>query len=224
MNSKLRRGLRNLASALITIMICVMSVFAIINVVFNFVYIRSEVYQQSMQPTLNQNIKGDEPGDIVYCNKYSQIRRGDIVIASVKWHNKYIIKRLVGIPGDEIEIVDNGNYSYSLLVNNELVYSRSVGDKGEADKVALTNYYNSYKSFLNNNKSNVLIRDDGTRVIKLNENDYFLMGDNWAKSTDSIEHGPEGRNSILGRVEIIIRKGENRYIEMGRNILRMLLY
>lgn len=226
MNSKIKRGLRNTFSALITILICVMSVFAIINVTFNFVYIRSEVHQSSMQPTLNKYTKGDEAGDTVYCNKFSKLQRGDIVIASVQWYSEYIIKRLVGMPGDELEIIDEGN-KYSLYVNRELMYSRdkilNPSNMEELEKQAgLDEKYNSYLGYLTKHPESVGERENGDKFILLGDDEYFLMGDNWSKSTDSIDHGPAKRSQILGRTEMIIYQEENKFIALCKNMARIL--
>ncbi len=222
MNTKLRRGIRNLLVALITIMICVMSFFAIINITFNFVYIRSDVYEFSMQPTLNKDVtKSGVAGDVVYFNKYSEIKRGDIVIADCWWNDRKVVKRLVGTPGDKIQIKDEGE-NYGLYVNDELFYltrKTSISDHGKLG--GSTAKYYDYLAYLNNSEFQETVETDekGNKYIRLRENDYFLMGDNWAESTDSIEYGVEKRNSIYGRAEIIIYVGENRFFSMVKHML-----
>ena len=53
----------------------------------------------SMEPTLTS-------GDIVLLSKTTSFDRGDI--CGYAWHNKILVKRVIGIPGDWIEIDTNG--------------------------------------------------------------------------------------------------------------------
>ena len=53
----------------------------------------------SMEPTLKN-------GDIVLLNKTTSFERGDI--CGFAWNNKILIKRVIGIPGDWIEIDTDG--------------------------------------------------------------------------------------------------------------------
>ena len=64
-------------------------------------------------------------GDIMLLNKLnydeSKIERFDIVV--VKYNNKHIIKRVIGLPGDEIEYIDN------MLYINGKVYTEKFLDE-----------------------------------------------------------------------------------------------
>ena len=53
----------------------------------------------SMEPTLKN-------GDIVLLNKTTSFERGDI--CGFAWNNKILIKRVIGVPGDWIEIDQDG--------------------------------------------------------------------------------------------------------------------
>ena len=60
----------------------------------------------SMEPTLKN-------GDIVLLNKTTSFDRGDI--CGFAWNNKILIKRVIGLPGDWIEIASDG----TVYVNGE---------------------------------------------------------------------------------------------------------
>ena len=58
-----------------------------------------QIEGSSMEPTLHN-------GDIVLLNKTTNFGRGDI--CGFAWNNKILIKRVIGIPGDWIEIDTDG--------------------------------------------------------------------------------------------------------------------
>ncbi len=64
-----------------------------------------QVYGKSMDPTLTA-------GDIVVAVKTSNIEQGDIIAVDV--NNKLLVRRVIGVGGDEIHIAENGTVS----VNN----------------------------------------------------------------------------------------------------------
>ncbi len=81
-----------------------------------------EIYGSSMNPTL-------ENGDIVVCVKTTNLKRGDI--CGMYYNNHLLVKRVVGLPGDSIEMDEAGN----LFVNGEYVDEPYVSEKilGECD-------------------------------------------------------------------------------------------
>lgn len=167
-----------------------------------------------MQPTLNTHANSQtEDWDTIYINKFKQFSNEDIVVAKVSWYSEAIIKRLIGKPGDIIEI-KNTDDKYELYVNNKFVYDKEKTYKSSHGTIGGTNaYYDKYLAFLTSDqfKKNVYEKSDGTKCIILNENEYFLMGDNWAESTDCIEHGPVKKNNIVGKVDLVISKDENKF-------------
>ena len=76
----------------------------------------------SMEPTLSS-------GDIVLLTKSSHFKRGDL--CGFTWNNKLLIKRVIGLPGDMIEIDTDGN----IYLNGEKMEEPYVEQKalGECD-------------------------------------------------------------------------------------------
>ncbi|MCP5104602.1 MAG: signal peptidase I [bacterium] len=99
------------------------------------------------------------------------IERFDIVVLR-KPNNpkKSIIKRVIGLPGETVEIREGDVY-----INSKKLKQR----------------------FLNENK-NFPYRPDNMRPQKLREDYYFVMGDNRAVSHDSRSFGPVPRKYIYG--------------------------
>ena len=101
----------------------------------------------SMNPTL----KNDE---VLLCNKLADIERGDIV--AFYYNSKVLIKRVIGLPGDVIDIAEDG----TVYVNGEMLDEPYVSALafGEADQEF---------------------------PVQVQESRYFLCGDNRPISIDS---------------------------------------
>ncbi|MGN0613517.1 MAG: signal peptidase I [Porcipelethomonas sp.] len=69
----------------------------------------------SMEPSLGSD-------DIVVCKKNSDFERGDII--AFYFNNKILLKRVIGLPGDIINISDSGE----VTVNNEVISEPYVTD------------------------------------------------------------------------------------------------
>ncbi len=127
--------------------------------------------------------------------KYSEPKRGDIVVfRSVEDPKIFLIKRVVGLPGDALEIT-----SRTLKINGNSISSEA----GKADPSY--NYRvenldgNSHVIAYEKNQSN----DDEPRKILVPTNHYFMMGDNRDNSSDSRVWGPLPHDNILGRASLI---------------------
>ncbi len=52
------------------------------------------------------------PGDKLYVNKIfdiEKVKRGDILVFKSEELDKYLVKRLIGLPGETVEIMENGD-------------------------------------------------------------------------------------------------------------------
>ena len=142
-------------------------VIVVVILLFVFIVGIQQVIGPSMEPTLNQ-------GDVVIINKliYKNVRgikRNDIVI--IQEEEKNMIKRIIGIPGDNIEYKDN-----YLYINGE-----------------------KYKeSFL---KNEVITEDFKLSDIgyeKIPDGYYLVLGDNRENSKDSRNFGLVSKKDIVG--------------------------
>lgn len=104
--------------------------------------------------------------------RFEDPQRGSVVIIRYpKDSSKFFIKRLIGFPGEAVEI------------RNGIV---SVRPNDSAESVELKENYVVYKK-------------DENFSIKLGENEYFVMGDNRAGSSDSRAWGPLPKEYIIGQ-------------------------
>lgn len=149
------------------------AIIIIVLFVKNYIVAPIQVNGISMEGTLHD-------GDIMILNKLQYKRNGvdrfDIVV--IKTDNSHIIKRVIGLPGDTVEIIDN-----KLYVNGKL-YKESYLDKG-----TVTEDFN-LRELLDENK--------------VPKNSYFVLGDNRDDSLDSRILGFINEDDIEGIASLTI--------------------
>jgi signal peptidase I len=124
---------------------------------------------QSMEPNF-------EEGDYLIIDELSyRLRnpeRGEVIVFKnpVNPSQKFI-KRIIGLPGETIEIKDG----------------KIIISKGESFVLDESQYLNFYFT-------------SGEMKITLGENEYFVLGDNREFSFDSRRFGPLRKKEIIGRV------------------------
>ncbi|MEN3028755.1 MAG: signal peptidase I [Aquificaceae bacterium] len=157
----------------------------------------------SMKPTLLV-------GDFILVNKLvyrlSEPRRGDVVV--FRWPvNPQIdfIKRIIGMPGDIIEIRGE-----KVFINGQEVPTRFVERLREDGAVKLI-----YEETLPNGvKHRIALYENSpfprkdVHYIRIPEGHYFVMGDNRDNSEDSRYWGLLPRENIVGKAFVIYFSGE----------------
>ncbi len=134
--------------------------------------------------------------------------RGDVAVFKNPVAPKIdFVKRVVGLPGDTIQM-RNGR----LFINQELVTRDLVGPTDYRDKYGIVKRAISYRETLPNGRSYEILEEsdsspaDNTRVYKVPAGYYFALGDNRDNSTDSrfLNHvGPIPAENFVGRAEIL---------------------
>lgn len=123
-----------------------------------------QVSGTSMEPTL-------EDGDIILLLKSGQFETGDL--CGFYWQNKLLLKRIIGVPGDVINIDANG----TVYVNNKAIAEPYLTKKA-------------------------LGKCDITLPYQVPENRYFVLGDHRTTSIDSRSSliGCIEEDQIVGKV------------------------
>jgi signal peptidase I len=139
-------------------------------------------------------------------------KRGDVAVFKLPRDNSTdYIKRVIGLPGDEIQMIDG-----VLYINRKAVPKRRVGNFTAKSESGLTYQIPKYEETLPNGvKYAVLDAEpnapfDNTRVFKVPAGHYFMMGDNRDNSTDSRAQWGVGfvpYQNFVGRAEIIFFSG-----------------
>ncbi len=130
-------------------------------------------------------------------------QRGDVVVfRSVEQDDYYLIKRVVGLPGDKVEFTTDGD----LRINDQLVPKDEVAWASELGRTELQDEPENYKLLnetLGEHRHQVLLEKNGFRYTEtghvVSENHLFLMGDNRDRSRDSRFWGELPTERLLGQ-------------------------
>lgn len=97
----------------ITDIVCPIILAVILALLINkFLIFKVEVPTSSMEPT----IKVGEKFLVTKVYNFNNLKRGDIIVFKNKEKNEIMIKRLIGLPGDEIDVRGN-----ELYINGEFI-------------------------------------------------------------------------------------------------------
>jgi signal peptidase I len=136
-------------------------------------------------------------------------QRGDIAVFKLPKDNSTdYIKRVIGLPGDRIQMVDG-----ILHINGRAVQRDKVADYQTTDAYGRTISVPQYKETLPGGVSHLVVERDGDRgywdntyVYTVPTGHFFMMGDNRDNSTDSRDEASVGfvpYENFVGRAEII---------------------
>ncbi len=123
-----------------------------------------QIYGTSMSPTLNE-------GNIVVSVKSPSIDRGDII--GFYYNNKLLVKRVVAMPGETVDIDEDGN----VFIDGEQLDEPYISEKALGDC-------------------------DIELPYEVPAERYFLLGDNRANSLDSRKSAIEcvSKDQIVGKL------------------------
>lgn len=133
----------------------------------------------------------------LFTGKYS---RGDPMVIKFPGdpEQKKYIKRLIGVPGDTVEIKDNRVY-----INGQLLTESYIKP---VDEQYLPGFYSvegwAEEADALHKVNRVLIKPDEVKSVGANE--FFLMGDNRENSNDSRVWGTAPKAMIVGPVRFVL--------------------
>ncbi len=137
--------------------------------------------------------------------------RGDVIVFRPDGMDKNLIKRIVGLPGDQVQMI-----SGVLHLNGERVKVESFGSEKRLDKYGNLQDTDVQRETLPGNEA-VSIYDamknspsDNTSVFTVPAGHYFFMGDNRDNSLDSryfVAQGGAGyvpSEALMGKAEFVL--------------------
>lgn len=168
--NKKKLGVRGFLFELFDLLVYVLIILSITYIVLGFVEQRTYVDGNSMFDTLSD-------GDSVFVDKVSyrfkNPERFDIVIFKFLYtDDTYYIKRLIGLPGETVQIIDGKVYINNELLEDDVYGYEIMNEAGIAEA-----------------------------PVTLGDDEYFVLGDNRNGSTDSRRSvvGKVHRDQIIGK-------------------------
>jgi len=185
------------------------AVLGIVLILRTFIFEPFQIPTKSMVPTLRV-------GDFILVSKSAYglrlpvIRskifdlgspeRGDVVVFFPPHEERYFIKRLVGLPGDEVRVVAGVVY-----INGEKMPQAALDDTPDDDRlVIMREQLMGTQHITLDLVPNGL--GDNTGVYRVPEGHYFMMGDNRDNSSDSRVPSSVGYvplENFVGKAQII---------------------
>ena len=177
-------------------------VLLLVLVIRSFIGEPYQIPSESMVPTL-------KVGDFIWVNKYAyglrvpyfgtkildmgDPERGDVMVFVPPHDPRFFVKRVIGIPGDEIRYenkalyVNGARLKYKFVQESENAFSRVV--------------IREYREAIKEKDYSILRMNimDGSRSWSLSEGQYLMLGDNRDNSQDSRVWGPAREEKIVGK-------------------------
>ena len=167
--------MKNVVKEIISTILYILAVLLGTYLLITFVGQRTSVSGSSMEPTLSNN---DQLILDKISYRFSEPKRFDIIVFPFQYkENTYYVKRVIGLPGETVQIDLEGN----IYINGE----RLEEDYG---------------------KEKINFPGLAVEPITLGDDEYFVMGDNRNNSSDSRDPsvGNIRRSNIIGKAWVRI--------------------
>ena len=167
--------MKNVVKEIISTILYILAVLLGPYLLITFVGQRTSVSGSSMEPTLSNN---DQLILDKISYRFSEPKRFDIIVFPFQYkENTYYVKRVIGLPGETVQIDLEGN----IYINGEILEEDYGKEKINFPGLAV-------------------------EPITLGDDEYFVMGDNRNNSSDSRDPsvGNIRRSNIIGKAWVRI--------------------
>lgn len=176
-----RKILKEIISFLKILILSYISIFLLTTFVIKPVVVTGT----SMEPTLKDH---DVGFSYIITKSLFGINRNSVVTVYVEEDDQYLVKRVIGLPGETI------------YAKGGIIF---INDKPIVESYLDENFMKTSMGNLDRE-----FTDDFDK-LKIPDDYYFLMGDNRPRSKDSREYGPFHKDQILSNSLLVIYPFEN---------------
>jgi signal peptidase I len=169
----------------------------------------NDVPTGSMKPTI---LEGDRvfvnklaydlkvPFTTWHIAKWGEPKRGDIVVFFSPADGKRLVKRVIGLPGDQIEMLVNGHAALYQAIDPSVV--AKIGAALGENTVVIEENLGTKTHQMMLRPSEYAMRSFGP--LRVPPASYFMMGDNRDESYDSRFLGCVSRQRIVGKATTVV--------------------
>ncbi len=190
----------NVVREIFNYVVIILIAFVLAQIIHKYVFTPVTVYQHSMMNNLHE-------GDILFLWRPIKVERFDIYVFEKEneLDETHLIKRIIGLPGDEIRMEN-----YNLYINNKLVNEPYL----DSENINLNNTSRASFTLAEICQINsVNCNEDGKTRIP--EGYYLVLGDNRNSSRDSRDFGLIEEDQLRGEAKFIIYPF-NRFGKIGK--------
>jgi signal peptidase I len=131
------------------------------------------------------------------------VKRGEIMVYKSNKNDVIYVKRVIGLPGDEIVLTGR-----QLFINGNLVRDSKIPQSDDPEIRARLEENDLFEESIDGNTFQVLwSKRGGTKIpegtFKVGASEYFFLGDNRSNSLDSRMEGGVPRSDVFARPKII---------------------
>jgi len=146
-------------------------------------------------------------------------KRGDVIVFRPEGDDKNFIKRLVGLPGDQVQMQDG-----VLYINGEPVKMTPLGNESFLSSGGRDVPVERWKEVFPDGSEHIIYdaqknhENDNTSLRTVPAGYYFMMGDNRDHSSDSrvpVRRGGAGfvpAENLMGKAEIVLLSVEDDFV------------
>ena len=135
---------------------------------------------------------------------YKKPKQGDLVVFKTPVDNRTdYIKRLIGLPGDEVQFIEG-----DIFINDKKILRKKVTTTDLVRCGEISFKVNVYEETLPNGKKYIAVYNEegtlqNTKKFKVPENHFFFLGDNRDCSKDSRYLGSVNSVNLVGKAQMI---------------------
>ncbi len=146
-------------------------------------------------------------------SEWSKPQRGDIITCFSPKDSRRLVKRIIGLPGDTIELISNIIFINGIALNySDVKWNKGFAANLNKNSVFAMEDLDGYEHLVMGIPSFEAIRNFGP--VKVPIRHYFVLGDNRDNSKDSRDLGFIKRTAIIGKVKSVMfssdKKQKNR--------------